>query len=57
MKRKLALLITILSIILLVGCRSKEAGGGLDIVLFLQNPIVMIVGAIIIVIYMMKRSK
>lgn len=57
MKKKLALLITILSIILLVGCRSKEAGGGVDILLFLQNPVVMVIGGILIAYWMLKRSK
>lgn len=55
MKRKMALLIGLLLTLSLSGCSGE--GGGFDIVKFLQNPIVMVIGGIIIVIYMMKRSK
>lgn len=55
MKRKLTLLLISLSpALLLSGCAE---GGGFDIVKFTQNPVVMILLAVVIVIYMMKRSK
>ena len=61
MKKRVVIFANTVLILLLVGysigCRSEEAGGGMDIVLFLQNPVVMIIGAIIIVYFMMKRSK
>lgn len=57
MKHKVILTISLLlTILLLAGC-SGEGGGGFDIVKFLQNPFVMILGAIFIVYWMMKRSK
>jgi len=55
MKRKLALLISLLSVLLLVGC--MEGGGGVDFVKITQNPFVVIVGALIIAFWMFKRSK
>jgi len=57
LKTTAMLLLLSAPIILLVGCRSKEAGGGFDILLFLQNPIVMVVAGILIAFYMFNRSK
>ena len=58
MKKKLTLLLISLSPILLTsGCASKEDGGGFDIVKFTQNPVVMVVAGILIVYWMMKKSK
>ncbi len=50
MKRKLALLISLSPVLLLSGCT-------FDIVQFTQNPVVMVIAGILIVIYMMKKSK
>lgn len=57
MKKKAMLLISLLFILSLSGCSGGGDGGGLDIVKFLQNPIVMVVGGILIAYWMMKRSK
>jgi len=55
MKRKVFLLITLLSVIL-TGCSSGE-GGGFDILKVLQNPVVMVIGGILIAYWMFKHSK
>ena len=56
MKRKLALLISLLSVLLLAGCSSGE-GGGIDLVQLTKNPIVMILIGGIVLWYMLKKSK
>jgi hypothetical protein len=53
MRRKLALLASLLSILFLTGCSS---GGGFDIVQFLKNPIVMVIIGLFIVVWMWKRG-
>lgn len=55
MKKKLLLIISLLSVSVLVGCAG--GGGEMDILPFLQNPIVMVVAGVIIAYWMFKHHK
>ncbi len=57
MRRKIALAVSLLLIPLLTGCSSSPSGGGgIDILKFLQNPVVMVVLGVIIAFWMFKRK-
>jgi fumarate reductase subunit C len=57
MKRKMMLLAILAALLVLASCSSGGGGGGFDIVKFLQNPLVMIIGAIIVAAYLWKHQK
>lgn len=58
-KARVMLILVTMPILFLAGCTNRQTNetGGFDIVKFLQNPVVMIVLALFIVYWMMKRSK